>query len=265
MQFDNLKYLLQQGSIDAYDGFRLIVQKQVNLNTVVVHTYWLGSQATGGQPFYRYRLVLPFDEKVVSVQTDLDFNIEGDVKYPITKNVNSKVNFAFGEQQNQVSMEVETTDDCSATQLQMVKSDESSLSLGYMQSITPALSLGGSGLYSFKSRTLQTAIGGLFTHGDNTVAAQWDNNLRVFYLRRVNPNRVHLTTDLVVDENGATQMSVGAEYTLKQSKLHMSVDSNLLIKSTVETTVAPGVMMQFTAEVCQVKSSYRFGYGIIMG
>jgi len=60
-------------------------------------------------------------------------------------------------------------------------------------------------------------------------------------------------------------MSIGAEYILKQSKLHMSVDSNLLIKSTVETTVAPGVLMQFTADVCQIKGTYRFGYGIIMG
>lgn len=38
MQFDSLKYVVQQSSIDAYDGFRLIVQKQVNMNAVAVHT-----------------------------------------------------------------------------------------------------------------------------------------------------------------------------------------------------------------------------------
>lgn len=38
MQFDSLKYVVQQGNIDAYDGFRLIVQKQVNMNAVAVHT-----------------------------------------------------------------------------------------------------------------------------------------------------------------------------------------------------------------------------------
>ena len=38
MQFDNLKYVVQQSSMDAYDGFRLIVQKQVNMNAVAVHT-----------------------------------------------------------------------------------------------------------------------------------------------------------------------------------------------------------------------------------
>ena len=37
MQFENLKHNLNQGSVSAYDGFRVIVQKQVNLNTVVSH------------------------------------------------------------------------------------------------------------------------------------------------------------------------------------------------------------------------------------
>lgn len=60
-------------------------------------------------------------------------------------------------------------------------------------------------------------------------------------------------------------MSLGAEYILKQSKLHMNIDSNLTMKSTVETTVAPGVQMQFTAEMAQVQGLYKFGYGIIMG
>lgn len=60
-------------------------------------------------------------------------------------------------------------------------------------------------------------------------------------------------------------MTLAAEYTLKQGKLHFSVDSNLTLKSAVDTTVAPGVIMQFTADVAQPKGSYRFGYGLIMG
>jgi hypothetical protein len=60
-------------------------------------------------------------------------------------------------------------------------------------------------------------------------------------------------------------MSVGAEYILKQSKLHMSVDSNLHLKSLLETTLAPGIQLQFCAEMSQFKEVYRFGYGIIMG
>ena len=85
------------------------------------------------------------------------------------------------------------------------------------------------------------------------------------YLRRVNPNRVHLSTELVVDEAANSQMTVGAEYTLKQSKIQMTIDSNMLIKSHLETTIAPGVTMQFCAEMCQGQNVYKFGYGIAMG
>ncbi len=52
---------------------------------------------------------------------------------------------------------------------------------------------------------------------------------------------------------------------MKQSKLHMSIDSNLLLKSSLESTVAPGVTMQFAAEMMQAKDHYKFGYGIVMG
>lgn len=37
MQFENLRGTLQQGSANTFDGFRMVVQKQVNLNTVVNH------------------------------------------------------------------------------------------------------------------------------------------------------------------------------------------------------------------------------------
>jgi hypothetical protein len=85
------------------------------------------------------------------------------------------------------------------------------------------------------------------------------------YLRRVNPNRVHLSTELVVDEASNSQMTVGAEYTLKQSKIQMTIDSAMLLKSSLETTIAPGITMQICGEMRQDKDHYRFGYGIVMG
>lgn len=101
------------------------------------------------------------------------------------------------------------------------------------------------------------------------------------YLRKINPNRVHLSTDLAIDDSGnslvmmfifrytttdnCVQVSVAAEYTLKQSKLHMSIDSNLQLKSLVETSIMPGIQLQLSADVSQAKDAYRFGYGIMMG
>jgi hypothetical protein len=68
-----------------------------------------------------------------------------------------------------------------------------------------------------------------------------------------------------VDEAGNSQMSLGAEYILKQSKLNMSIDSNLQLKSVVEATILPGFQLQFCADVAQTKEIYRFGFGVLIG
>lgn len=87
----------------------------------------------------------------------------------------------------------------------------------------------------------------------------------MLYLRKVNPNRVHVTTDLTIDGEGNSTMSVGTEYTLKQGKLHMSMDSNFMVKSLLETTAVPGVTLQFSADLMHLQGQYRFGFGITMG
>ena len=45
-------------------------------------SYWLGSQAMG-QPLYQYRLILAEDDKMLNVATDMDFNVEGEARYPL--------------------------------------------------------------------------------------------------------------------------------------------------------------------------------------
>jgi hypothetical protein len=59
-------------------------------------------------------------------------------------------------------------------------------------------------------------------------------------------------------------MTLGAEYILKQSKIQLSIDSNLQFKSTLETTLQPGFTLNFTAEIAQINNTYKFGYGISM-
>ncbi len=60
-------------------------------------------------------------------------------------------------------------------------------------------------------------------------------------------------------------MSVAAEYILKQSRVSMSIDSNVTLKTLVETSIAPGVQLQLAADMAQLQGQYRFGYGIVMG
>lgn len=263
-QFTETGFAFGKANVNTYDGFRFVVQKQVNLNTVVSHFYWLGSQMTG-QPIYQYRLILPFDEKVISVATDMDLNIESDVKYPLNENLTLKSNIAITDQKKMIAGEMEYCDKNSASNLTVTHEGDYTLNLSRMQSITPALSLGAAAEYKPKGHSLSTAFLGLYDHEENVLQAQWDTSLKLLYLRRVNPNRVTLMTGLTVAEDGNTESSIAVEYELKQSKITMGLDSNLTVKSSIETSIAPGVQLQICAEVAHLQAGYRFGYGIVMG
>ncbi len=89
----------------------------------------------------------------------------------------------------------------------------------------------------------------------------------MLFKREVNPNRVNLLTDLEYEgSSGQSKMNVSAQYILKQSKINMGVDSDLSIKSSVETSIAPGVQLNITAEIPQLKQdASKFGIALLMG
>ena len=73
--------------------YSIIVITIIN-NILSFLSYWLGSQNLPN-PLYQYRIILPFtDDKVINVATDLDFNVEGEIRYPILSNkIQAKTNF----------------------------------------------------------------------------------------------------------------------------------------------------------------------------
>jgi len=90
------------------------------------------------------------------------------------------------------------------------------------------------------------------------------SQLKIMFLKKVNPNRVHVSTDLTVDAEGNAVTSVAAEFMLKQSKLHMGIDSNLLLKSYLEISPSPTMQLQICAEMMQAANHYKFGLGVVM-
>jgi hypothetical protein len=261
MQFADVKNVLGQGHVGNYDGFRIASQKQVNLNTVVSHFYWIGSQTV--PPMYQYRIIL-HDTKgdtMMNIGSDVDFNIDGEFKAPLLDDVGLKLNFQNSEQAGKsLSGDISRTDWCSSASVSMGET----YGLQYMQALTPALTLGGSGEYNPKDGSFSTLLGGIFDTPEHQLSAMWSNQIQLCYLRRVNPNRVHLSTELKLDPaNMKSEMSVTGEYTLKQSKVNFGIDSAFTIKSLVETTVTPGVNMQMASEVNHMQDSYKFGFGFV--
>ena len=53
LQFEYIKHTIGQASANTFDGFRVVVQKQLNLNTIVNHMYWVGSQNV--PPMHQFR------------------------------------------------------------------------------------------------------------------------------------------------------------------------------------------------------------------
>lgn len=52
----------------------------------------MGSPQAG--TVYQYRIVLPYDDRVLNVATDADFNVEGEAKLTLSPNLALKSTFA---------------------------------------------------------------------------------------------------------------------------------------------------------------------------
>ena len=159
----------------TFDGFRVIVQKQVNLNTVVSHFYWVGSQQVG--QLYQYRLILPFDDKTINVATDMDMNIEGEVSANLSDNLSLSSNFGLG-QSNKVILNCDMKDSVSATRLSYNSGEAApSYSLSYSQAMTKSLQMGGRGIYS--NGALNMAFGGMYDSEENVFGAIYGSSVSI--------------------------------------------------------------------------------------
>ena len=137
--YENMENTLGVTAGQTFDGFRVIVQKRVNLNTVVSHFYWVGSQQVG--QLYQYRLILPFDDKTINVATDMDMNIEGEVSANLTDNVAISSNFGMG-QANKILVNCDMKDSVSSTRLCYSAGEgDPSYSMSYVQAMTKNLQL----------------------------------------------------------------------------------------------------------------------------
>lgn len=93
MAFEDIGRTCSGGAPDTYDGLRLIYQKPLNLNTTTSHFWWLGSQMIQKGSMYQYRLILhDEDTGMMSVATDMDFNLQLEAKRPLTENLMFKSN-----------------------------------------------------------------------------------------------------------------------------------------------------------------------------
>lgn len=69
---------------------------------------------------------------------------------------------------------------------------------------------------------------------------------------------------MIDGEGKSKKVTVAAEYFLKQSKILMSLDSDVTVRSTIDTQVLGGLSLTLNAEVQPLAQSLKIGYGFSM-
>jgi hypothetical protein len=136
----------------------------------------------------------------------------------------------------------------------------------YLQSITPAFALGGDTLYDFSEGGGVMSVGGKYTGKDwvgVAMLAQYGQICLFQYIKHVNPGRMALVADLVVNPlTMDSQTVLGAEVNMKQSRFLTTIDNGGKIGAVLESRVVQNaVTLTLSAEVDNAKDNYRFGYG----
>ena len=181
--YDSLMGTLSQGTVDAVDGLRVIIQKQLSLNTVVTHNYTLGAHG-GQESSYQYGLIQAFgtfeDGNQIQLNSDADMNLNGSATLTFSKDANIQARFQSGAQGTQGGADLNYTDSQSATQFQFNhEQGNNTFGLSYMQALGKTLQLGGNGSYSPAAGSFNRSFGGAYDDEENLVAAMFGGPVSV--------------------------------------------------------------------------------------
>lgn len=150
--------------------------------------------------------------------------------------------------------------------VRLTKGPQQHLFASYMQSITPALALGGETMYDLAEGAGMFSLGGKFAGRDWTGAvmlAQFGQICLVQYVKHVSPGRMTLVADLTLNPLTLDSQTVlGAEVNMKQSRFLTTVDNGGKLAALLESRVVPNaVTLILSAEIDHAKAEYRTGYG----
>ena len=282
-------------SVNTFEGARVDVSKPMTPLFALSHSIMLGSSPhPNATSHYKLGATVGDGERVCVATVDQHGTVEGQLYGSLFSGFQGKLIFNLPNDPKNGIVAVSDVDFNGPTSSAQVKFGHNihgvagpHLGVSYFQAITPRFSLGGEGscgLYSPASATTMVAAGKYSAPKFSSVISYATNSgqgdqLSFFYHRTVTPGRVHLGTELAVQPSTLdAQMSAGAEFILKQSKLNLAVDGNGRMSSVVETTLSPAAKLSFSAEMLlgsgstpgggddkSKPDSYKFGYGLQIG
>jgi len=265
--FDMAKMMVSPaGGHNNFDGMRITVMKLLNQNSQVMHQYIMGSSQMQGQPYYNYRAFYGTEDSTFQIGTDLDFATDGYARKQLTPNDAVAAKWGLRDDTNVAEFIYEGSDKCSSFQMNYLPFS-GTFGLSFMQAVTPNLAMGGQMNVNWDKKASTKAFAALYERRDHAVVGllNEDLSLNLMYQRRVNPNRVHLSAECCLSPTQPHTAAVAAEYSLKQARLQFSVDSNFVLRSSLESQVNPGVKLQLSTELHHGTDEFHCGYGLQMG
>ena len=182
MPYESIEGVLGSAYVDTFEGARMIVQKQVNLNTVVSHFYHLGMAQRPS--FYRYSLILadPIDGTRLTVHTEDLQNISGDLNAQVNDSVGLKADFTMTEKGNTYTTTCNVAGTKCHSQVQFAFDPNSfggnMMSMAYMQGVTEKWTFGGQSMFIANKGVLINSFAGVYDDGDNCLAGQYGGGVR---------------------------------------------------------------------------------------
>eukprot|EP00752_Nemacystus_decipiens_P012848 g11375.t1 len=265
-QFGEVSQLTQ---VHSFEGFRLDMSKAVTPTFFTSHNIFFGNPQFPSGHYQGTLTVVGESETMVRASMDAEYNVSMDAHAPLgMPGLNGKLSVHQGKNDLIQGTALYHGDTCSG-QLSL---GTGPMEIAYNQAVTPHLSVGGQGqfsaaqqavglLYGFKYNTPEWAALGRLIAGANVVTAQ--------YLRRVVPGRVTLAAEYQAQLGAGSQMMVGAEFQLKQSKMSASVDSNGKVDSTLElkcgTFPTLPVTLTISSSLDHSEDKHTFGLALTCG
>jgi mitochondrial import receptor subunit TOM40 len=295
-------------TLDTHDGFRCDINKQLSPHMAVVHSFWLGTNMLedGRKRTYTWLTQVADADSLYMARCDPE-------KLSCDGRIHKSILGGLGMVKLQLGLSPEGQADQALCDIDLgALTWTANLKYGTMggglvygcnfyQAITPALSMGGEGMYISANQSLLNNYlikYSIPAKGDGTNDNDNDNDttakparpgqpmpdapsstmygaynsgqsaVTLNYKRVVTPNRVTLGAELTCNPMTLESAVVlGAEFKWSRSKLQVAIDGGAKMQSLLETKLGkePGQpTLTLSADLDHLKDEMKFGYGLSM-
>eukprot|EP00612_Vaucheria_litorea_P000287 CAMPEP_0171457540 /NCGR_PEP_ID=MMETSP0945-20130129/3584_1 /TAXON_ID=109269 /ORGANISM="Vaucheria litorea, Strain CCMP2940" /LENGTH=310 /DNA_ID=CAMNT_0011983181 /DNA_START=179 /DNA_END=1111 /DNA_ORIENTATION=+ len=261
-QFSRTKHI---SSVETWDGLRIDLNKSLTTTFASSYSLFLGSSVIpGGNAFTFGSMVVEANNKLAMGRISKTGDLDARIHYPIGP-VYGKVNFTVG-QTDQIMGTFEVDDESSACQVTV---GSEGFGFNFNQTITPKLSVGMEMQHQHGESPISVGLG--YSGKDWTANSLYSqtgspNGMLMLQYSKVVSERTQLATELMMNPVSPSQsvVNVGAEFNLKQSKLHFGVNGSGVVDSNIEVKIFPTASMTFAGQLNHAEDKHRFGFGLQM-